>query len=134
MAEIFLSYAGKDQTMARRAHQKLAHLGHHVWVDWEQILTGECWKTRARAGIDSSRILAFIISQNSLLSRNCQLELLYAMQRSKDIVVLTPRWITGLDKKKASRNRYLLYKQFQSLETIAKLTIQHIPHAIVYLI
>jgi hypothetical protein len=116
MTKIFLSYARRNIDVARRVHRRLAEFGFDVWVDWEQVGEGDCWQECARAGIDSASVLTLIICRDFLMSRNCQMELLHAIQRGKAIVALTPSRPTPNKSRSREQSLLALKKMFASLD------------------
>jgi WD40 repeat protein len=97
MADAFISYAREDQDFARRLHAALADAGHSLWVDWESIHPSSDWFTEIAEGIDQSDAVIFIVTGNSVQSKECRAEVEHARRSEIRIVpVLRERVDPGL--------------------------------------
>lgn len=88
MADVFLSYARKDQAAVRRVNDALTTRGRDVWVDWEGIPPSAEWLKEIFDAIDAAGTFAFALSPTSLASETCRLELEHAVGHGKRIVPL----------------------------------------------
>ena len=97
MADAFISYAREDQDFARRLHAALVDAGHSVWVDWESIHPSSDWFNEIAEGIDQSDAVVFVVSRDSVHSKECRAELEHARRAEIRIVpVLRERVDPGL--------------------------------------
>lgn len=71
MADIFISYARKDEAFVRQLHQALVENGFDVWVDVENIPLSAEWWHEIRKGIEIANVFLFIVSPDSLGSEVC---------------------------------------------------------------
>ncbi len=91
MSSIFISYAHKDKSFARRFAADLRDNGHNVWVDETELLVGDSIIERIGDAIESVDFVAAIISSASIDSHWAQKELDLASNREMDekrVVVL----------------------------------------------
>ncbi len=91
MADVFISYARKDQGFVRALHKALEKRNRKPWVDWEDIPLTAKWLEEVYAGIESSDSFAFVISPDSIESEYCIVELNHAAQNNKRLVPLLHR-------------------------------------------
>lgn len=84
-ATVFLCYAREDLDFVQRLHARLIEAGRRVWVDWSGIPVTADWMKQIEAAIDGVETLVFVLSQDSLRSQVCRLELAHALKRGKRI-------------------------------------------------
>src|SRR4051794_10896550 len=73
--DAFLSYAREDsQFVIDRLRSALSAHGHIVWVDVD-IPGGANWRERVKRGIEACKALIFVISPDSVASKECRQEL-----------------------------------------------------------
>ena len=84
--EVFISYSSRDREFVKELVAALKAHQWNVWVDWENIPVATRWQDEVREGIRVAHTLIFVISQASVLSENCQLELNIAQQHNKRII------------------------------------------------
>ena len=105
MADIFISYSSRQRDFGRKLHSALTALQHpdgrpfDVWMDWEDIPVTSGWWAQIKQGIEEADNIVFLMSTEALGSPMCQLELEYARNLSKRIIVLdhiAPDWDTAL--------------------------------------
>jgi TIR domain len=88
MAEVFISYARKDQGFARDLHDALQEAKRDPWVDWHSIPYSTQWKGEILAAIEAADKFLFIISPDSLRSWMCGEEVAHAVANRKRIVTI----------------------------------------------
>ena len=86
MADAFISYAREDQDFARRLHAALVDAGHSLWVDWESIHPSSDWFKEIAEGIDQSDAVIFVVSRNSVHSKECRAEVEHARRAEIRII------------------------------------------------
>jgi hypothetical protein len=86
MADAFISYAREDQDFARRLHAALVDAGHSLWVDWESIHPSSDWFEEISEGIDQSDAVIFVVTRNSVHSKECRAEVEHARRAEIRIV------------------------------------------------
>src|SRR5215204_3756308 len=89
MADVFISYAHKDENFARKLRDRLEEHKRKTWIDEEDIPLTTEWQKEVFAGIESADTFAFIISPDSIESNFCRMELVHAVQNNKR---LAPIW------------------------------------------
>jgi len=86
MADLFISYSRQDSQFANRLHDALVAAGKDVWIDWEDIPLTSHWWREIRSGIDGSDSFIFVMSENSMASAVCNLEIAHAIAANKRII------------------------------------------------
>ncbi len=66
--DVFLSHSSKDDAVALELAERLKADGLRVWIDRWQIRPGEVYATRLQEGLDQSRNLVVLLSENSEIS------------------------------------------------------------------
>lgn len=91
--DAFISYRRIPEDMAFVDHleEDLAARGKHVWVDREKIEPAANWSERVARGISNAKALIFVITPESVVSRECLHELESATQLHKLIVPVVLR-------------------------------------------
>ncbi|MGB7339046.1 MAG: TIR domain-containing protein [Phototrophicaceae bacterium] len=88
MADIFVSYSRQDEAFGRTLHARLTGLKRDVWMDWEDIPFNSDWWQEIRRGIETSDNFLIILSNDFVRSPVCMLEVDYARQNNKRILVV----------------------------------------------
>lgn len=89
MADIFLSYSRNDKVFVKDLNQYLIRYNKQTWIDLEQIKPATPdWWTEIKTGIMQANKFLIIVSSSSMTSDYCQLELDYARQLNKQIIVV----------------------------------------------
>lgn len=78
---VFISYSHADSSFAVRLEKALKKRSVDVWIDRKEILVGESLIGRIREGIDSSKFVCAVLSQQSLQSQWVKNELDIAMNQ-----------------------------------------------------
>ena len=68
MAEVFISYARKDQGFARDLNNALQKLKRDTWIDWCSIPDSAKWRAEIFAAIEAADNFLFVISPDSVKS------------------------------------------------------------------
>lgn len=76
----FISYAHEDAPAAKRLANDLRSHGHSVWIDEEQIKSGDSLVEKIQEGINSSQNLIVLLSENSAKSTWVRQEIASAFQ------------------------------------------------------
>jgi|GEM_PF-1271362 len=88
MSDIFISYSRNDEDFGRRLHARLTRMKRDVWMDWEDIPFNSDWWEEIKRGIETSDNFLIILTNNFVRSPVCMLEVDYARQNNKRILVL----------------------------------------------
>ncbi len=97
MSEVFISYARTDKGFALDLSAALQKMQRDTWIDWRNIPDSAQWRTEIFANIEAADNFLFIISQESLRSRMCGLELARAVADKKRIVTILYRPVDQKD-------------------------------------
>ena len=93
MPSVFISYAREDQDFARELFDALCAAGHQPsWdQDHEVVPFSAPWRAEIQSAIDRSEKFIFILSPDSLESRECASELTHAVEVRKHIIPVNRR-------------------------------------------
>src|ERR1039457_333482 len=72
--DVFLSHSAKDKAVVRDVAARLKQDGVRVWLDEEQIKSGDSIPAKIEAGLEHSRVLVLCMSANAFGSDWAQLE------------------------------------------------------------
>lgn len=77
MANFFISYSRKDSDIANKIRNHILKLnaGHDVFLDIMSLKVGVAWKQELKRKIDAADFVVFILSKNSVISKNIKDEL-----------------------------------------------------------
>ena len=84
--EVFISYSRKDINMVKRIYEWLEKAGVMCWLDVDGMYSGVSFKKVIVDAIKQSKVLLFMSSENSNLSRNVISEVSLAMEYGKKII------------------------------------------------
>ncbi len=108
MAEVFISYAEADRTLAERLGETLPLLGYSTWYYHRDYIPGVLHLETTKKQIEAASVFLVVISPASLESDFVFPELLHAVAVRKHLVpilcnirygqleVIKPRWVTAL--------------------------------------
>jgi tetratricopeptide (TPR) repeat protein len=111
MADVFISYSHQDSEFVKQLHSALIARNRQIWIDWSNIRPTAEWWEEITKGIELSNNFIFIISNHSLASFVCNLEIEYARSLNKRIV---PVLISGIDVTNA--HEQLMQRQLNDFE------------------
>jgi WD40 repeat protein len=86
LADVFISYSRRDLAFARLLHQGLLDNGFDAWIDWQDIAPSTEWLAEVYSAIESADTFVFIISQTSVASETCSLEIAHAIDNNKRLI------------------------------------------------
>ncbi len=86
MTDVFISYSRKDIAFARLLHQALAENGLETWIDWQDIPPSADWLAEVYEAIEGADAFVFVISETSLGSEICGLEIAHAAKHNKRLI------------------------------------------------
>jgi hypothetical protein len=87
-ADVFVSYARKDDALVYPVASRLRAHGVQLWIDKLDILPGDCFRTEITRAIDQCKLFVFMGSQQSLASEFCFKEMAYATTAKRPLVTL----------------------------------------------
>ena len=97
-------------------HQALVKRGYTVWIDWNNIPPIADWMLEIQEGITSADNFVFIISPNSVISKECHKELEFAIKHHKKIIPVVFEEVGGgsVDSRLASIN-WIFFRDFDDI-------------------
>lgn len=95
--DVFISYSRHDKEwVGQRLFTALEARNKDVWVDLDDIRGGASdWKATIWAGIESAKVVVFVLSPESLESEICGEELAHAVELNKRIIPVLRRPVDG---------------------------------------
>ncbi|MEO8358285.1 MAG: TIR domain-containing protein, partial [Chloroflexota bacterium] len=97
MTKAFVSYSRKDTEFTRKLTDALIAQQYELWVDWESIPPTVDWKLQIQKGVEEADTFLFLISPDSVKSRECLNELTLAITNGKRLIPLVVRQIDPQD-------------------------------------
>jgi hypothetical protein len=91
MADAFISYSRNDEGFVRELEEALVKRGKEVWVDVEAIPPTAKWRAEIYSGIEGAETFVFVISPDSIASKECKRELDHATKLNKRLVPILRR-------------------------------------------
>ncbi len=98
MTDVFISYSRKDSKFGRQLYQALIAHNRTVWMDWSDIPQTSEWWEEITKGIEQCHNFVFLLSEDSVASPVCNLEIEHARNNNRRIV---PVLVRETDVKKA---------------------------------
>jgi formylglycine-generating enzyme required for sulfatase activity len=97
MARIFVSYSRKNIDFCKRLTEELQKRDLDFWVDWEGIPPTVDWLKEIEKGVEEADAFLAIVSTDWISSRNCIIELEYAVKNGKRLIPVVPHDIVWDD-------------------------------------
>jgi hypothetical protein len=88
--DVFISYSRKDSEVARAFKNVLEGTGLDVFLDVDNLRSGQLWEDELKRRIERARIFQIFWSANYSRSENCKLEWEYALKQNKDEGYIRP--------------------------------------------
>jgi len=88
--DVFISYSRKDSEVARTFKTVLEGTGLDVFLDVDDIKSGQLWEDELKRRIERAQIFQIFWSANYSQSENCKQEWEYALQQNKDEGYIRP--------------------------------------------
>jgi hypothetical protein len=86
MARVFICYSCKDREFARRLTLDLDRLGADVWIDVDDIRSGEDWSDAIQQALDGCLVMVLILSPEAMASTNVANEWKYFLETRRPII------------------------------------------------
>ncbi len=86
MGDVFISYSRKDIAFARLLHSALKENQFETWIDWQDIPPSTDWLAEVYEAIEGADSFLSIISQTSIESEICTLEIDHAIKNNKRLI------------------------------------------------
>lgn len=90
MARIFVSYNRKNIEFCKRLTDELQKRDLDLWVDWEDIPPTVDWLKEIEKGVEEADTFLAIVTKEWIGSRNCIIELEYAVKNGKRLIPVVP--------------------------------------------
>ena len=84
--DIFISYSRKDAEIVKAIYEWLEKAGYNCWLDVDGMFSGVSYKKVIVDAIKRSKVLLFMSSENSNMSRNVVSEVSVAVEYGKKII------------------------------------------------
>src|SRR5258708_19268853 len=91
MADVFISYSHRDQQFALQLVGALTQHGYTTWFDKNDVFPAGAFREDIKAGIEEAGAFLFVLSPDSLISKECGKELDYAQACGKKLIPLLHR-------------------------------------------
>jgi|CXWL01.1.fsa_nt_gi hypothetical protein len=88
--DVFISYSRKDSEIARTFKTVLESTGLDVFLDVDDIRSGQLWEKELKRRIEQAKIFQIFWSPNYSQSENCKQEWEYALKQNKDEGYIRP--------------------------------------------
>jgi len=86
MPDAFISYSRKNIAFARLLMDAFEKHDIQVWIDWQDIPPSADWLAEVYEAIEQSDTFIFLISENSVVSEICSLEIAHAVKNNKRLI------------------------------------------------
>lgn len=83
---LFISYSHVDQSFAAQLASLLGREGLNIWIDVEDIPSGENWRNAIDEGLKTAEIMLLIVSPESMDSAEVQAEWNYFLDEKKTVI------------------------------------------------
>lgn len=97
MTNIFISYSRKDKKFAEKLVGRFVDQQVDVWIDWEDIQPSTDWWQEIERGIETSDVLVFLVSPDSVASQVCRKEVDHAVANGKRLIPVVVREVDPQD-------------------------------------
>jgi len=77
--KVFISYASKDEALARKLAASLDDAGLDAWYDKREILPGDNWAEKISQGLKESNAMVVLLTPQALQSDAVQNNISYAL-------------------------------------------------------
>jgi WD40 repeat protein len=86
MPDAFISYSRKNIAFARLLLDAFEKNDIQAWIDWQDIPPSAIWLAEVYEAIEQSDTFIYIISENSVTSEVCSLEIEHALKNNKRLI------------------------------------------------
>jgi len=86
MKEAFISYSRRNKEFVLKLREAFKNANREVWVDWEGIPLTADWRQEIYQGIEESNNIVFVISPDSVASKECGVEVDCSLKHHKRIL------------------------------------------------
>ena len=119
MDHIFVSYSRADQDFVDKLRTDLENYGADVWIDVEDIRSGENWADAIQRALDTCMVMVLVISPDSVASDQVKHEWQYYQDLKKPIIPVIYR--PAKVQFQLSRVQYIDFSRQQYLPALGQL-------------
>ena len=92
--DVFISHSSKDRLTANAVCNRLESAGIRCWIAPRDIIPGEGWSAAIMRGIDASKVMVLIFSENANVSAHVRREVAHACDHEITVIPMRIRDIT----------------------------------------
>jgi hypothetical protein len=81
--QVFISYADRDESLARKVTNGLKQAGLKVWYEGDEILPGENWADKIAKALRESDAMVVLLTQDALHSNRVRRDIEFALGTKK---------------------------------------------------
>lgn len=81
--QVFISYADKDESLARKVTNGLKQEGLRVWYEGDEILAGQNWADKIAKALRESDAMVILLTQDALHSNRVRRDIEFALGTKK---------------------------------------------------
>jgi hypothetical protein len=122
MDHIFVSYSRTDQAFVDKLRTDLESYGADVWIDVEDIRSGENWADAIQRALDTCMVMVLVISPDSVASDQVKHEWQYYQDLKKPIIPVIYR--PAKVQFQLSRVQYIDFSRQQYLPALGQLCVE----------
>jgi WD40 repeat protein len=127
MSDVFISYSRKDIAFARLLHKALEDSDLDTWIDWQDIPPSADWLAEVYEAIEEANTFIFVISETSLSSDVCQLEIAHAEKNNKRLIPIVANEIDpGAVHPTLAALNWIFFKEGDAFQPAVQLLIEAI--------
>lgn len=83
---LFVSYSRRDTVFVRQIVERLESIGHDVWIDTDDIVGSERWRSSVAEAIASADVVLLMVSTASMQSKSVEREITVAAEEHRRIL------------------------------------------------
>jgi TIR domain len=92
--DVFISHSSKDRLTANAVCNRLESAGIRCWIAPRDIIPGEGWSAAIMRGIDASKVMVLIFSENANTSAHVRREVAHACDHEVTLIPIRIRDVT----------------------------------------
>jgi hypothetical protein len=92
--DVFISHSSKDRLTANAVCNRLESAGIRCWIAPRDIIPGEGWSAAIMRGIDASKVMVLVFSENANTSAHVRREVAHACDHEVTVIPMRIRDVT----------------------------------------
>ncbi|MBV8484151.1 MAG: TIR domain-containing protein, partial [Verrucomicrobia bacterium] len=92
--DVFISHSSKDRLTANAVCNRLESAGIRCWIAPRDIIPGEGWSAAIMRGIDASKVMVLIFSENANVSAHVRREVAHACDHETTVIPMRIKDVT----------------------------------------